>query len=227
MPASPSPAQSARSIDPHAVHFLHIGKTGGSAISRMLKNAVSPACQTHRHSIKLRDLPRGARYFFSIRQPVSRFYSGFYSRKRQGKPLFSFPWSPDEALAFRTFEHANDLAEALFDPAPIGLQAVQAILSIQHTAQKQVSWFEAHGQIFDIHPPVWIVRQENFAGDLARLRERVQLELSAEPGTEPVHANDYSGLPPLTDKAKANLERWYSDDIAFYTLCEQWLAANS
>lgn len=225
--ASPPPRRPARPIDPDAIHFLHIGKTGGTAIRRIFAKAESPSFQGHPHRFKLAHLPYGARYFFSIRHPVSRFYSGFYSRKRQGKPMFSYPWSPGEAAAFGEFPHANDLAEALFEPGPIGWRAMRAIQSIQHTAQKQVSWFEDPVRFLELRPPVWIIRQERLSSDVARFRERVQLKLSSEPDPQPVHANDYDGLPPLSEKAKANLERWYRDDIEFYARCERWLAAHS
>ena len=74
-----------RTTDP--VHFLHIGKTGGTAIKAALK-AYPPAVtlHVHPHRFALADVPRGERVFFFVRDPLSRFVSAFHSRKRRGLP---------------------------------------------------------------------------------------------------------------------------------------------
>ena len=113
---------SMRSSYPREIHFLHIGKNAGTAIASLLsywnQQCSDIGFVKHSHSVRLRDLPPPAEYFFSIRNPVSRFVSAFYSRKRKGLPRFHFEWSPDEELAFKTFEHATNLAEYLFLTGP-------------------------------------------------------------------------------------------------------------
>jgi hypothetical protein len=59
-----------------AVHFLHLPKTGGTAI----KFAIEPYLMrglyvilTHPHEFKLRDVPTGERVCFVLRDPVARF----------------------------------------------------------------------------------------------------------------------------------------------------------
>ena len=89
-----------------AVHFLHIGKTGGSAIKHAInKNCPDSEYEIHfyRHAVKLRDIPKGEKFVFILRDPVTRFVSGFYSRQRQGKPRYNIPWRPKEKTAFETF----------------------------------------------------------------------------------------------------------------------------
>jgi hypothetical protein len=197
------------------IHFLHIGKTAGTQIREVLGSRIL----SHGHDVTLAELPARCRYFFSIRQPESRFVSGFYSRKRQGQPRYFFPWSTEEQRAFSEFEHANDLAEALYERP----EALEAITSIRHTAQHQIDWFVRHGQIFDLHPPVWIVRQEQFEVDFDEFCRRAGLGRVPLPPSRS-HANDYSTVPPLSAKASKNLRRWYSRDLAFYEACEQWMA---
>ena len=78
------------------VHFLHIGKTGGTAVKYALKrNLVNKEYMIylHGHEFKLRDVQKGAKAFFFLRDPVDRFVSGFYSRRRQGQPRIFSPWS--------------------------------------------------------------------------------------------------------------------------------------
>src|SRR5215469_6421945 len=99
------------------IHFLHIGKNAGTQIKFVAQqiNQNDENCRivTHPHEVKLGHLPQGARYFFSIRNPLTRFKSAFYSRKRKGLPRFFLDWSAEEKQVFSSFEHANDLAEAL------------------------------------------------------------------------------------------------------------------
>ena len=84
------------------VHFLHIGKTGGTAFKHAITTArrqnarlgaLTPALHLHPHTVHLRDIPKGDRFFFFLRDPISRFVSGFYSRKNQGHPRHFVPGS--------------------------------------------------------------------------------------------------------------------------------------
>jgi hypothetical protein len=211
------------------VHFLHIGKNAGTQISIIMKqvNAAQSALQMvkHGHRVTLTALPVEERYFFSIRDPISRFKSGFYSRKRMGMPRIYNPWSPDEARLFAAFDHANDVAEALFSDGPEGRQAMAAMLTVGHMGNSQVDWFKKGGDIFHLRPPVWIVRQERLDQDVAELLRRLgvsaEVQISRDPKAS--HANDYTGVPPLSEKAVENLRRWHAPDFEFYRHCEAWM----
>ena len=65
----------------------------------------------HGHSATFHDVPNGDLVVFFVRDPVSRFVSGFYSRQRQGLPAHNSPWNVGEKVAFDKFATANDLAE--------------------------------------------------------------------------------------------------------------------
>ncbi|WP_137679368.1 hypothetical protein [Aurantiacibacter suaedae] len=209
-----------------AFHFLHIGKAAGSQIKRLAKQH-SDKIVVHKHDVYLKDIPRDAPYFFSIRDPISRFYSGFYSRKRKGQPVYDVPWSDFEKVAFRDFPHANDLAEALFDPSDRGTAATQAMISIRHTGQNLVNWFFLQGNLLEVRPPMWIIRQERFDEDYDRFLKIAQLEKPSDEPASRLHANNYDEAPPLSEKAKRNLRQWFTQDYAFYRLCETWLEANT
>ena len=45
----------------------------------------------HSHDCELRQIPSGDKVFFTVRDPIDRFVSGFNSRKRRGQPLFDNP----------------------------------------------------------------------------------------------------------------------------------------
>jgi len=211
------------------VYFLHIGKAAGSQVKQMMAQVNEQRrdirLQGLTHDVFLRDLPEPADYFFSIRDPVSRFRSGFYSRKRRGRPLNDIAWTDHEATAFASFEHASDLAEALFAPGETGLRAVAAMKSIRHTAQDQIDWFALTGDIFTVRPPVWVLRQEHFDADFAVLLQRLGIDFipEARRDAKGAHANDYAGIPPITERGVENLRRWYAQDLAFYEAVETWM----
>tara|TARA_R110001592_G_scaffold193000_1_gene440090 strand:+ start:457 stop:1221 length:765 start_codon:yes stop_codon:yes gene_type:complete len=214
------------------IHFLHIGKCAGSQVAQIARQ-VNRASRDrkiikHRHDVFLRNINKHADYFFSIRHPVSRFNSGFYSRKRKGAPRLDIPWTTDDRFAFETFEHANDLAESLFEKTERGHMAWAAMKSIRHTAQNQSDWFYCRGSFLYTRPPIWILRQEHFDTDLAEFFNRAKLDMgnkNVKITSDPkaAHANDYTDIPPLSGKALEKLSLWYAQDIAFYDMCENWM----
>lgn len=226
------PFEKLRAMGRKPLHYLHIGKTAGTEIQRYL-GQIQPivpalALVSHPHSTRLQQLPSQDAYFFSIRDPVTRFRSGFYSRKRKGQPRIYSEWTGYEAAAFADFEHANDLAESLFSEGELGRKAFEAIKSITHTSRNQVHWFDACGGFLKLRPPLVIIRQEHFAKDMAVLQVKLGLK---DPLVLPVdrvqsHLNDYSDTPPLSDQAVRNLCRWYSQDYELYKICETWIGAN-
>jgi len=214
------------------VHYLHIGKTAGSQIGHVISqvNGRQTAITVIKngHGTPLRSLPPDDGYFFSVRDPISRFRSGFYSRKRCGRPRLNNPWSPSEALIFEEFDHANDLAEALFRSDARGRKALSAMLTIGHIGSGHVDWFKKSGDIFNVRAPVWIIRQAHLEADVAMLLRRLGIDMKVTLTADPVtaHINDYTGIPQLSELAIANLKRWHSADLQFYSHCEAWLAEN-
>ena len=213
------------------IHFLHIGKNGGTAIGALAQR-ISAAGQglrihKHHHRVKLYDLPAGQDYIFAIRSPEARFRSGFYSRKREGRPRIHVPWSVDEAAAFAAFEHANDLAEALFEEGERGHRAIMALTSIGHCAVPQIAWFERCGFFLETRPPLAILRQSRLDDDCRALVALLGLDVEATLPRDPVraHSNRYEGVPELSPRALANLRNWYSHDYAFVRMCEDHVAA--
>lgn len=217
--------------EPKKIHFLHIGKAAGTQINYLAKQLNDSQdrwkIKKHPHTVNLRDIPAKGEYFFSIRNPVSRFVSGFYSRKRKGQPRLLVEWTADETRAFKTFPHANDLAEALFADGQRGRDAFDAINAINHTAKGLRAWFEKRGFFLDRRPPLGIIRQEQLDADWARFMARLGIDNPPAPTQDKTraHRNDYADTPKLSDKGRANLERWYVQDIAFYDRCTAWIDA--
>ncbi|WP_176273358.1 sulfotransferase family 2 domain-containing protein [Altererythrobacter lutimaris] len=214
-----------------AIFFLHIGKNAGTQVRQLCEQVQAKGHAEFvrvRHGDKFSVLPDGARYFFSVRSPSARFKSGFYSRKRKGAPRLYNEWSAHEAEAFAHFEHASDLAESLFEETTRGRLAWAAAQSITHTAMQQSDWFSQYGFALELHPPIWIIRQEHFNADFDKLLERAGIalrlaDLSIAQDQKLAHSTDYTATPELSAKAQNNLERWYARDFAFYNLCCDWI----
>ena len=129
------------------IHFFHIGKTGGTAFKYALKfhlNTAKFLIKLHGHQVTLKDIPVGEKVIFILRDPISRFLSGFYSRKRQGQPKYYVPWRSEEREAFETFSTPQELVTALTSTNDeIRAKAEKAMRSIQHVRNYFFEWFHS------------------------------------------------------------------------------------
>jgi hypothetical protein len=200
------------------VHFLHIGKTGGSAVKSALHRAISPRYRLllHGHGRLLTDVPAGDKCIFFVRDPLSRFISGFYSRQRQGLPRYRIPWSPGEEDAFQRFASPKALAAALSSSdADIRHAAVAAMNSIQHVRDSYGKWFRDGEYLVSRFSDILFVgSQERLNEDFDRLRELLGLPGDCELPQDDLgaHRNPRGLDTSLDDPAKANLLAWYADD---------------
>ncbi len=215
-----------------AIHFLHVPKTAGSQIKLVMRHVnqgrFRNRIRAHEHEVRLLDLPKGQRYFFSTRDPISRFRSALHWReiKRHTQP--EARWKTCETHAFQQFTSANELAEALFLSDRLGVDAALAMKSIRHTSRNLIDTFTLHGFDLFLRPPVWIIRIEHLREDLAEFLRRIGYSGPVEAtGDDPAaRRQTYDGAPPLSDLAKQNLRRWYAQDFEFLRACETWLEAN-
>ena len=209
------------------IAFLHISKTAGTQIMHVIKQLkkYKVNIKRHEHWVKLSDLPINTRYFFSIRNPAARFVSGFYFRKAKKNNH-----SLHEKITFKRYENANDIAEDLFAEGKKGNSARNAIKSINHSAINQIDWFTRYSY-FELQPPITIIRQEYFEKDMQRLLSLLNVDTKISnlitKDESITHKNSYNQIPPLSEKAMANLQRWYIQDYMFYEMCETWLKENN
>jgi len=208
------------------VHFLHLGKTGGSAVKHAIEHCRNPhlcyVLYLHAHETTLRDVPRGHKFFFFIRDPLSRFVSGFYSRQRQGRPRYYLRWTPGERTAFERFESPNALGLALSSADPGERAAAEAAMrSILHVKDSYWNWFESREYFIERLPDLFFIGfQEQLAEDFEVLRNNLFLPCLSLPEDEVLAHRNPPGLDrTLEPEAAANLRRWYASDYAFVELC--------
>ena len=215
-----------KKADPRRVHFLHIGKTGGTAIRESLE--LLDASQDyelvfHSHGTSIADVPIGEKVIFFLRDPISRFVSGFYSRKRKGEPRHHSEWSKVERRVFESFETPNNLAKALIDSGSsmhsVALEAMKHIRHLWHYNEWLVSIEYLESRASDI---MFVGFQESLDRDFVKLKTTLNLSDEISLPTDEVGAHR---SPPGLDKsldeeARLNLRIWYEDDYKLYAFCK-------
>jgi len=214
-----------RAAGKQTVHFLHIGKTGGTALKEALAKVPGKKYRiiTHRHATTLRDVPHGDKVIFFVRDPISRFVSGFYSRQRRGMPRYNFPWSKEEAEAFAYFSTPNQLALALSssDPA-IKEAALEAMQAIRHVNTHYSYWLISREYLLSRRKSIlFIGTQENLEEDFEIIKKILELPNNVQLPNDPVkaHRNPPNVDRNLDPEAIANLSEWYAEDHELYKLC--------
>jgi hypothetical protein len=210
------------------LNVLHIGKTGGTALKHVLKeNQATSAYQLlfRGHDVTLADLPEGEQYMFLIRDPLTRFVSAFNGRLREDRPRYHYPWRDEERVAFAIFKTPDQLAVALSsEDAGEREQAEAAMHGIGHVNTPYTFWFPDEtaftarlGDLF------FVGLQDRLDEDFELLRRRLGLPEDVRmPRDETVAHRTPAGFESqLSERGRANLERWYERDVAFVGRCRE------
>jgi hypothetical protein len=208
------------------LHFLHLPKTGGTAVTEALEphvRGVGYRLILHGHGFRLQDVPRGEKAFFFLRDPITRFVSGFHSRQREGRPRYERPWSPGEARAFGRFTTPDALATAL-TAADLEVRgaAIEAMHVIQHVNAQYRRWLGDEEYLRSRAADIWFVgRQESLDRDFAWVRRALSLPDGAMLPQDDVRAHRSPGgldteLSPI---AVDNLRAWYASDYRVLEIC--------
>lgn len=210
--------------------ILHLRKTAGTALKAVIERQmeVEPLrnviCFEHAMTLPkfINEYPHAQAIFF-VREPISRFVSGFYSRLRQGRPRYDYPWRPSEAKAFSRFQTPNQLAEAL-SGSIFGARrhAIAAMKSIGHVRHTYLDCLGSAGFLARIAQRIaFIGHQKDFDADLERLRKllNIRADISAPSDDVGAHRNPQNVDKYLSGTALANLEEWYAPDFEIYQWC--------
>ena len=213
-------------------HFLHINKAAGSALKEALfQRRISRyyVLRLHRHVTTLRDVPVGDKFFFFLRDPLTRFVSGFNHRLNKGKPKYFTDWSEQEAKVFEEFKSAESLALGLSSGSEVKRNLAEfGMRNIFHVRSSFYDWFESD-EYFDSRRDdlIMVGFQESFGRDFSFLTKLLGLPKQTTVPSDFVTANRSSGpakenkwsKQDLSEEAANNLKQWYAKDIYFYRKC--------
>lgn len=209
------------------LHFLHLGKTGGTAVKHALIQAPPGkkyVLYLHSHNVKLQDIAKGEGVFFCVRDPLSRFISGFYSRQRQGQPRHFTPGARKK-IAFDYFSTPNQLGKALSSQDPeLKQRAQNAMNNIQHVNNSYWDWFTDEDYLKLRQSDIFFIGfQEQLAEDFELLKKHLQVPATVELPQDDInaHRNPKHLDKSLETQAIANLKAWYRDDYRFIDLCRK------
>lgn len=217
------------------VHVLHIRKSGGTAMNFAFKQARERAggdLQTpfgplikHKHSVKLEDVPDGELAVFAVRDPVTRFVSGFYSRLRKGAPRHHVEWTDAERRAFEWFSSPQELADALASVWPPKRKKAEFAMGAINHLKKPLVWWTGPADDFRSKLPkvLYIARQETLNDDWFRLRSLLRLPSDLELPSDPVQAHRFTGNDDksLTPKMVGAVKDWYADDYRLLEVVDE------
>ena len=210
------------------VHLFHLGKTGGTAIRAALaghEKAGAYELILHTHGLVLDQIPTAEHFAFVLRDPATRFVSGFNSRRRQEKPRHDGPWSAEEEQAFSRFETPNQLALALSSDDPeTRAFAAKAIHNIRHIEWPQWKWFKSVDYLLKRRSKILFIGfQETLDDDFALFRRILNLPEGIELPRDDVaaHRNPAHLDKRLDPEAIRNLKIWFRKDFEFVELCKQ------
>jgi hypothetical protein len=218
------------------VHFIHIGKTAGSALKEGVRlrkfiwqNVTISGkyiFQMEKHPFTMQHLKKDEYVFFIIRDPISRFISGFYSRMRMGQPRLYNPWSPEEEVAFGKFQTPNQLGEALSsDDQDLKISAEKALRGIGHVKSSFWDWFISQDYIIKRKKSLlFYLKQETLNQDLERIGKTLGFNFP-QPADDEVnaHKNPEHFDKKLSETARENLRNWFKEEYKFL----KWIEANS
>ena len=197
------------------VHLLHIGKTGGTVIKDALRahtDLANGVLIFHNHDFKLKDCLLGEKVVFFLRDPITRFVSGFHSRKRQGKPRYNSPWTASENVAFANFNSANQIAENLTND-----NGQHAMNSIEHVKTHFSDWLGDIDYYKSRKDDILFVGfLETLNEDFEKLITILNLPPHLQLSTDPVKAHkNIDSNETLSELSIANLKDWFSEDYNF------------
>jgi hypothetical protein len=208
------------------LHFLHIGKTGGTAVKQCLQDYADGTdyeLLLHGHDVTLRDVARGEKILFVIRDPLTRFVSGFNGRLREDLPRYHYPWKDAERIAFERFATPDDLARALSsDDREERLAAEHAMRNIGHVNTPYSYWFGDERTFRKRLPDIFFIAfQDRLDDDFELLKRKLGFPADARLPSEETaaHRTPRGFSQYLSDEARANLELWYAKDVEFVELC--------
>jgi hypothetical protein len=154
---------------------------------------------------------------FVIRDPAARFVSAFNARAAQDRPHDDKPWTPEEAIAFRWFETADDLGRALCSDSDVELSAAKfAMLHIGHMDETYASCFgSVSSLIADVQNIAMCIQLSRLDSKLPNVMARLGIHKFEVP--EDPKRNEASDIAEeISVEARAGLRCHWHEEFRLY-----------
>lgn len=201
------------------LNYIHIAKTGGTAVKHALRARPDLEVAMHQHVTSLNQIPSGQPIFFTIRHPVDRFISGFNSRLRRGQPRHDVAWTEGEERAFTAFQTPNALAEGLSAEDDDRRAAAEAAMTAISHALPVTYWLQSPESLAARESDIAMICDiRSLNADVSLLSDMMgwdpKLELSENPVV--AHATPDGFETKISITARRNLLSWYEEDLLIY-----------
>lgn len=223
------------------LHFLHVGKTGGSVLAGALVRAgyanwastdpnrpirETPFGRIHLggHANRMPEVPEDDYVMFCLRDPIKRFVSAFYSRLNKGQPRYHYEWTAREAMIFEVWQTPQALASGLLADDPVDRQLAEwGLANIRHLHTLHSHVGTRSTIRLRRRRVVYIARQETLADDWVKIRRLLGVPEDVELTDDPVKAHRRNTVvdDELTPEVQAALRKWYVQDYRLLSYCER------
>lgn len=200
--------------------FLHIPKTGGTAIRTAIESA-SDAGDGNRarywgHQANLADLAADE-VFFVVRDPIERVISAFYSRRRMGRPRYLSPHTPGEAATFRRWPELEPLVH---DVAAGDPEALAAWCTVPHL--RPLSTWLVNSELIEASNIKYIAELATLNREWPQIRALCGLGDDLELPSSAVASHRAPETPPeLSGAARVALRSLLAEDYELYACCQR------
>ena len=161
----------------------------------------------------------------TLRNPATRFASGFLSRLRKGAPRYYNEWTANESQSFEWFSSPGALADALAEPSgELRERAEFALRSIRHVRDPMIHWTGDAGYVRERAENVlYVARQETLDADWELLKELLGLPRDQMLPRDPVVAHRSADVldREISPKGVRALREWYAADYELLELAEE------